>query len=231
MYDERGSPIGMQCRTKNYAEGAFDTYYFEKNLQGDIIAVYDASGTKLISYTYDAWGVHTVTNHVQNVGAAQYNPFRYRGYYYDADLEFYYLNSRYYDPYNGRFINADGVLNGGVGLTSYNQFAYCSNNPVMNIDPSGNFAISIKTIIIVSVAIFSAIALAATINDIYQISSGNVSAETTSSVDNGDSIDNVHVTDSYKIITPWMQYGYSFYLNYINEMYGKNYLNQFKKQI
>ena len=60
MYDESGSPIGMQCRAKNSAEGVFDTYYFEKNIQGDIIAIYNASGTKLISYTYEAWGNCTI---------------------------------------------------------------------------------------------------------------------------------------------------------------------------
>ena len=131
----------MQYRTLSYAEGAFDTFYFEKNLQGDIIAVYNASGTKLVGYTYDAWGNCTTTYY--NGGAstgAQYNPFRYRGYYYDSDLGFYYLNNRYYDSKTGRFINSDSVLNGGVGLTSYNSFAYCSNNPIKYSDPSGYFA-------------------------------------------------------------------------------------------
>ena len=146
MYDESGSPIGMQCRAKNSAEGVFDTYYFEKNLQGDIIAVYDASGTKLISYTYDAWGVHTVTNHVQNVGAAQYNPFRYRGYYYDADLGLYYLNSRYYDPNTGRFINADAYVSTGQGILGFNPFAYCRNEPVSREDSLGTSDICVTNI-------------------------------------------------------------------------------------
>ena len=77
IYDESGSPIGMQYRTKSMAEGTFYTYLFEKNLQGDIIAVYNTSGTKLISYVYDAWGNVTVTNH--NVSGtnsgARHNPW------------------------------------------------------------------------------------------------------------------------------------------------------------
>ena len=80
------------------------------NIQGDIVAVYSGTGTKLVSYTYDAWGNHTVTYH--NGGestVAVNNPFRYRGYYYDADLELYYLNSRYYDSKIGRFISSDAV--------------------------------------------------------------------------------------------------------------------------
>ncbi len=61
LYDESGAPMGMQVRKTTYAEGVFDAYYFEKNLQGDIVAVYDATGKKLGGYTYDAWGACTVT--------------------------------------------------------------------------------------------------------------------------------------------------------------------------
>ena len=85
IYDETGSPIGMHYRTSSMAENVFETYYFEKNLQGDVIAIYNASGTKLVSYIYDAWGncITTYYNSGASTGA-QYNPFRYRGYYYDA---------------------------------------------------------------------------------------------------------------------------------------------------
>ena len=144
-YDESGAPIAIHYRLNGSAEDVFYTYYLEKNLQGDIIALYNSSGTKLVGYTYDAWGNCTTTYY--NGGGstgAQFNPFRYRGYYYDTGLELYYLNSRYYDSRTGRFINADGVLNGGVGLTSYNLFAYCSNNPIRFSDPSGNYAKDFK---------------------------------------------------------------------------------------
>ncbi len=139
LYDESGSPIGMQYRTKSMAEGTFYTYLFEKNFQGDIIAVYNTSGTKLISYYYDAWGNFVKTTHNisgTNVGA-QYNPFLYRGYYYDTELGFYYLQSRYYDPFYGRFINADSYLSTGTGLLGYNMYAYCNNNPISYIDSEG----------------------------------------------------------------------------------------------
>ena len=95
-------------------------------------------------YQYDAWGNCTATP-VSSIGAniyAQYNPFRYRGYYYDSELGMYYLQSRYYDPAVGRFINADesDYLGTDNSLIGYNLFAYCDNNPVMNIDPSGTFS-------------------------------------------------------------------------------------------
>ena len=48
------------------------------------------------------------------------NPFRYRGYYYDTESGWYYLNSRYYDPQVGRFINADGIV--GANMFSYGNY-------------------------------------------------------------------------------------------------------------
>ena len=143
IYDENGAPIGMQYRTSCYTEDVFDYFYFEKNLQGDIIAVYNESGTKLVSYVYDAWGNHTAayTNGGASTGA-QYNPFRYRGYYYDNELGLYYLNSRYYDANTGRFISPDRIDVLGVTpdqLTDKNLYAYCDNNPITREDGDGEF--------------------------------------------------------------------------------------------
>jgi len=149
----------MQYRNSTYADGNFDAYWFEKNLQGDIVAVYSSSGTKLVSYKYDAWGNITTTYH--NGGGstvAQYNPFRYRGYYYDSETGFYYLNSRYYDPKTCRFINADGVMSGAdKSLHGKNLFAYCFNNPIMYTDGNGEFPWLI-IIILVATTVIGAVA-------------------------------------------------------------------------
>ena len=109
LYDADGSPMGMRYRKESYGQYVYDTFWFDKNLQGDIVAVYDENGTKLISYKYDAWGNFTTTYHngCTSSSPASYNHFRYRGYYYDTELGMYYLQSRYYDPVIGRFINAD----------------------------------------------------------------------------------------------------------------------------
>ena len=143
LYDSAGMPIGMMYRTTSYAEDQWDVFWYEKNLQGDIVAIYNESGTEVVTYTYiDAWGNHTVSyfNNGASTGAI-YNPFRYRGYYYDTDLEMYYLQSRYYDAKICRFINADGYVSTGQGLTGNNMFAYCGNNPVNYVDYSGEFAL------------------------------------------------------------------------------------------
>ena len=83
LYDENGAPVGLQYRNKSDAKNVFYTYYFEKNLQGDIIAIYTENGTKIGSYTYDAWGNCTVstesgTTTIQKRIVRTLNPFRYR---------------------------------------------------------------------------------------------------------------------------------------------------------
>ena len=89
----------------------------------------------------DAWGnVLSISGMYANT-LGQDNPIRYRGYYYDFETDFYYLQSRYYDPAMGRFINADGYINANGDMLGFNMFAYCSNNPVMYLDYSGQFAI------------------------------------------------------------------------------------------
>ena len=63
-----------------------------------------------------------------------YNPLRYRGYVYDTDTGLYYLQSRYYDPEMGRFLNADGFVSTGQGFSGNNMFAYGLNNPTAMAD-------------------------------------------------------------------------------------------------
>ncbi len=113
-------------------------YFYVKNAMSDIVGIVDDSGNLVVSYAYDAWGkVLSVIG--PNIELGNLNPFRYRSYYYDSDIEMYYLQSRYYDPEVCRFINSDDVnyigLTGTVG--SYNAFAYCENNPVNWKDNTG----------------------------------------------------------------------------------------------
>ena len=114
------------------------TFYYITNIQGDVIALVDESGNLLVEYTYDAWGNILDTVYYGDAQYyASYNPFRYRGYIYDIETGLYYLNSRYYDPEIGRFINADAFVATGQGIIGNNIFAYCGNNPVNRIDIRG----------------------------------------------------------------------------------------------
>ena len=108
-------------------------YFYVKNAQGDVTGLVTTSGTRVVSYTYDAWGNLLATT----LGAR--NPLRYRGYVYDTETGLYYLQSRYYNPGWGRFINADAYLSTGQGFNGHNMFAYCGNNPISRYDVGGMF--------------------------------------------------------------------------------------------
>ena len=106
----------------------------------DVLAITDTSGTIVGNYEYDAWGTVTVAD----TEIAQQNPIRYRGYYYDNETGYYYLQSRYYDPSICRFINSDIAEISGITKDTEagtNLFAYCNNNPVNNSDPTGKASI------------------------------------------------------------------------------------------
>ena len=130
-YDENGNPLAVLYNGTEY--------YYVTNLQGDIIALLDGQGNCVVEYTYDAWGKLLSKTGSMATSLGSDNPLRYRGYYYDQETGFYYLQSRYYDPATGRFINADDVeyLGASEQILSLNLFAYCENNSVNYSDPFG----------------------------------------------------------------------------------------------
>ncbi len=133
--------------TRLKADGTKFTLYAVCNSRGDVEELRKEDGTLYARYVYDSWGnvLHIysgtgTTEITDTANLAKQNPFRYRGYYYDAETKLYYLQSRYYDPEVGRFLNADDVdFIGYSGENlSYNAFAYCESNPMNNSDEKGN---------------------------------------------------------------------------------------------
>ncbi len=118
-------------------------YYFVKNIHDDVIGILDNNYEMIAKYEYDSWGkLLSVKDNLGNEitdsnNIALINPIRYRSYYYDIETGLYYLNSRYYNPEWGRFINTDAVLGINEDILSYNLYAYVSNNPIMFRDDSG----------------------------------------------------------------------------------------------
>ena len=102
-----------------------------------MIAILDDAGATVVEYTYDAWGNILSTSGSLSDTLGKTNPLRYRGYVYDEETGLYYLQSRYYAPQMGRFINADALIATGQGLLGNNMYAYCNNNPVCYEDPAG----------------------------------------------------------------------------------------------
>ena len=128
FYDANGTPYALKYNGT--------VYYYVTNLQGDVVQIVDSSGNSVANYEYDPYGkVISATGTL-----AEVNPIRYRGYYYDNETGLYYLQSRYYDPAIGRFVNADAYASTGQGLLGSNMFAYCGNNPINQDDPTGEVA-------------------------------------------------------------------------------------------
>ena len=120
-------------------------------------------------YWYDAWGNQQVLDatgnaitDTANIGIR--NPFRYRSYYFDTETGFYYLQTRYYDPEVGRFLNIDSLdYADPETINGLNLYAYCGNNPVMGYDPEGTWnwsAFGLIAAIVVSAVVGVALTIA-----------------------------------------------------------------------
>ncbi|AOR23451.2 hypothetical protein BGI42_06730 [Clostridium taeniosporum] len=142
-YDASGQLVSMSI-TSSTTPDINGEYYYIRNAQGDIIGLFDGTETQIASYSYDSWGKLIsikdgsgvdITNDTESIGYK--NPYRYRGYRYDTETGLYYLQSRYYNPEWGRFINADGIIGQTGELLVHNLFAYCKNNPVNMKDENG----------------------------------------------------------------------------------------------
>lgn len=114
-------------------------YTYIHNMQGDIVGILDNQGQIVVEYKYDAWGRLLSTSGMLADTLGKRNPFRYRGYVFDEESGLYYLQSRYYNPYTGRFTNADRMLTGvGSALFGNNIYVYCFNAPIRMLDSAGN---------------------------------------------------------------------------------------------
>ncbi|MBQ3604305.1 MAG: RHS repeat protein [Clostridia bacterium] len=139
IYDENDEIIGFAKLTADSSE----MYYYVKNLQGDVYAIVNSNGTVVAEYLYDAWGYLLEITGSQADTLGILNPIRYRGYYYDTETGYYYLQSRYYDPLWGRFINADSYIKIGFYYSTANMMPYCNNNPIIYTDPTGHMSVTL----------------------------------------------------------------------------------------
>ncbi len=141
QYDTSGTPLGFIYNGVQY--------FYMTNQMSDVIAITDSEGNVIAQYVYDEWGkllnVYTVNEEsAEQVEVANANPLRYRGYYYDTETGYYYLQSRYYDSSICRFINADIPEIAEISKsipTGTNLFAYCNNDSINNSDPTGNLSV------------------------------------------------------------------------------------------
>ncbi len=112
----------------NLSKNIEEDYFFGKNVHGDVVAIYDSNGSIVARYTYDAWGniVDSCDYTTHKIG--ERNPIRYRGYYFDAETDLYYISGRYYDPATGKFINpADVSTSIFKDIYKSNLYCFCKN--------------------------------------------------------------------------------------------------------
>ena len=128
-YDADNKLIGFEWNNEGY--------YYQYNLFGDVVAVVNKEGNVVCEYDYDIWGKLISVKGDKVV--AKRNPIRYRGYYYDEESGFYYLESRYYDPICKRFLSYDDVesILYGVEENVTSLYVYCDNNPLCLLDKNG----------------------------------------------------------------------------------------------
>ena len=142
IYDSFGNV--MAAVYKHSSAENEQIYYYARNWRGDIVALYNSNGNLHARYEYDAWGkLLSIKNangvDITNTGNfAIVNPFRYRGYYYDTESGLYYLQSRYYDPTTGRFVNADDLISETLLPYGLNLFTYAGNTAVNAFDNDGH---------------------------------------------------------------------------------------------
>ena len=130
-YDDVGNPIRYM-----------DKYNMKWTFGNKLSEIDNKSGQKIAEYLYNGWG--EVINQSGDKEIAKLNPLRYRGYYYDEESGFYYLNNRYYDSSIKRMINMDRYTDTGFGMFSHNMYAYCENTPVNASNYSGNVPAWVK---------------------------------------------------------------------------------------
>ena len=113
-------------------------YFYIKDILQNILGIVDSNGNVVVKYSYTAYGeIQEISGaFASTIGA--YNPFRYKGYYYDIETSMYYCKSRYYVPEWGRFLTPDSFeYLDPTSIIGLNLFAYCSNDPINKYDPTG----------------------------------------------------------------------------------------------
>ena len=113
--------------------GTTTPYYVETDHLGSIINLFDASGTKQFSATYDAWGKQTITKNA--IGLTR----GFTGHEHWPQFGLIDMNGRFYDPLLGRFLSPDPYVQAPDNPQNYNRYSYCLNNPLKYTDPSGEF--------------------------------------------------------------------------------------------
>ena len=130
---------GNILATQRYGSDHTDYLLYHKDIQGSTTSLVKEDGSADATYRYTDFGETTI-----NGDNKAENEVCYTGGIYDQSTGLYYLNARYYNPEDGRFVTEDTYRGETAKPETGHLYAYCANNPVNYVDPSGHKA---KTVI------------------------------------------------------------------------------------
>ena len=133
---------GNVLATERFQQNATQYYLYNKDIQGGTSSLVKEDGSADATYQYTDFGETTIQGDDQAK-----NEVCYTGGIYDQSTELYYLNARYYNPEDGRFMTENSYRGEIMNPETGHLYVYCANNPVNYADPSGHFAAAMYTVI------------------------------------------------------------------------------------
>ena len=133
---------GNVLATERFQQNATQYYLYNKDIQGSTSSLVKGDGSADATYQYTDFGETTIQGDDQAK-----NEVCYTGGIYDQSTELYYLNARYYNPEDGRFMTENSYRGEIMNPETGHLYVYCANNPVNYADPSGHFAAAMYTVI------------------------------------------------------------------------------------
>ena len=129
---------GNVLATERFQQNATQYYLYNKDIQGSTSSLVKEDGSADATYQYTDFGETTIQGDDQAK-----NEVSYTGGIYDQSTGLYYLNARYYNPEDGRFLTEDTYRGENNQPNTQHLYVYCANNPVNYVDPSGHGPVGI----------------------------------------------------------------------------------------
>ena len=128
--------VGEEVKGVTYKnENKEISYFYEKNILGEIIGIVDEEGKRVVEYRSSSYGEVENIHDNSEIEISAKDHLRYKGYIYDEETRLYYLKTRYYDPEIGRFISPDSIdYQSPESINGLNLYAYCGNDPINMVD-------------------------------------------------------------------------------------------------
>ena len=133
---------GNILATQRYGSDHTDYLLYHKDIQGSTTSLVKEDGSADATYRYTDFGETTI-----NGDNKAENEVCYTGGIYDQSTGLYYLNARYYNPEDARFLIEDTYRGENDKPDTQHLYVYCANNPINHVDPSGHYAVALYTLV------------------------------------------------------------------------------------